>query len=252
MSWAQSLFVKTDITLETAAVRLVLSFIAGGLIGLEREASRQTAGLRTHVLVCVAAALVMLVSAFGFADILDKDHVALDPSRIAAQVVSDIGFLGAVAVLRLGNSIKGITTAASIWAAAAVGLAIGAGLFVPAAMAVGLILVALVALEAIERRFFPAERIKTINLFFTNTTVDTKKVLRIATGYGIGEHLAGCWRWSPRHSRHPRRHRDKRAPKNRAPATARVSAKICRPSGSCRPHESSKRHCAASLGGRMD
>ena len=185
MSWAQSLFVKTDITLETAAVRLVLSFIAGGLIGLEREASRQTAGLRTHVLVCVAAALVMLVSAFGFADILDKDHVALDPSRIAAQVVSGIGFLGAAAVLRLGNSIKGITTAASIWAAAAVGLAIGAGLFVPAAMAVGLILVALVALEAIERRFFPAERIKTINLFFTNTTVDTKKVLRIATGYGI-------------------------------------------------------------------
>jgi putative Mg2+ transporter-C (MgtC) family protein len=185
MSWINSLFMKTDVTFETAAIRLALSFIAGGLIGLEREMTRQTAGLRTHILVSVGATLIMLVSAFGFADILGKDNVVLDPSRVAAQVVSGIGFLGAAAVLRLGNNIKGITTAASIWAAAAVGLAIGAGLFLPAAIAVGLILVALVLLEALEHRFFPAERIKTINLFFTNTSVDTKKILRIAAAYAI-------------------------------------------------------------------
>ncbi len=185
MSWAQSLFMKTDVTLETAIIRLVLSFIAGGLIGLEREIGRQPAGLRTHILVSVGATLIMLVSAFGFADILGRSNVALDPSRVAAQVVSGIGFLGAAAVLRLGNNIKGITTAASIWAASAVGLAIGAGLFAPAAIAVGLILVALVFLETLERRFFPAERIKTINLFFADTAVDTKRVLRIAGDYGI-------------------------------------------------------------------
>jgi putative Mg2+ transporter-C (MgtC) family protein len=176
---------KTDIPLEMAAIRLVMSFVAGGLIGLEREMSRQTAGLRTHILVCVGATLIMLVSTFGFADILGRSNVGLDPSRIAAQVVSGIGFLGAAAVLRLGNNIKGITTAASIWAAAAVGLAIGAGLFVPSAIAVGLILISLVVLGAFERRFFPAERIKTINLYFSDASVDTKRILRIAADYGI-------------------------------------------------------------------
>jgi putative Mg2+ transporter-C (MgtC) family protein len=185
MSWVNSLFTKTDIPLEMASVRLVLSFIAGGLIGLEREMSRQTAGLRTHILVCVGATLIMLVSTFGFADILGRDNVGLDPSRIAAQVVSGIGFLGAAAVLRLGSNIKGITTAASIWAAAAVGLAIGAGLFIPSAIAVGLILISLVILGAFERRFFPAERIKTINLYFSDTSVDTKRILRVAADYGI-------------------------------------------------------------------
>lgn len=180
-----TLFQETDIALRTALIRLVLSFVAGGLIGLERERSRQTAGLRTHILVCLGSALIMIVSAFGFRDILGREAVGLDPSRIAAQVVSGIGFLGAAAVIRLGSGLKGITTAASIWAAAAVGLAIGAGLFGPAAIAVALILTALVALDAFERRFFPAERFKTINLFFTNTSVDTKRIQRIAKDYAI-------------------------------------------------------------------
>jgi len=108
-----------------------------------------------------------------------------DPGRIAAQVVSGIGFLGAGAILKLGNNVKGLTTAASIWVVAGIGLAIGAGLYFPSLIALVFILFTLVALDYLEKYIFPPERIKAIHLFFSGTSVDTKKIRKILGGYKI-------------------------------------------------------------------
>jgi putative Mg2+ transporter-C (MgtC) family protein len=139
--------------------RLVIATMLGGLVGLERERLDRAAGLRTHALVAVAACLVMLVSAFGFADAVTADHtVILDPSRVAAQVVSGIGFLGAGTIIFRKNAVRGLTTAASIWAVAGLGLAVGGGLY-PAAIATTiLILIVLVGLRPLEGRLFAHKR----------------------------------------------------------------------------------------------
>ncbi|MEJ5190181.1 MAG: MgtC/SapB family protein, partial [Breznakiellaceae bacterium] len=118
---------ELDITL-----RLALSFIAGGIVGFERTSRHQVAGLRTHILICVGSTLLMLLSLW-----IPEQFLGLksgDPGRIAAQVVSGIGFLGAGAIMRLGNNVKGLTTAASLWLIAAVGLALGAGFYLAAGL----------------------------------------------------------------------------------------------------------------------
>ena len=138
--------------------RLAGAALLGSAIGFERERAARAAGLRTHMLVCVGSALVMIVSAFGFADVLGTPHVDLDPSRIAAQVVSGIGFLGAGAIILRKDSVRGLTTAASIWATAAIGLASGAGLYVAAAASTVIILVILAGLKPIEARYDAARR----------------------------------------------------------------------------------------------
>lgn len=107
---------------------LALALVLSTLIGLEREAGAKSAGLRTHVLVGVGAAVFMLISKYGFADLLGIDHVTLDPSRVAAQIVSGIGFIGAGLIFVRQDAVRGLTTAATIWLAAAVGSAAGAGL----------------------------------------------------------------------------------------------------------------------------
>ena len=133
--------------------RLILAAVLGSVIGFERERLAWAAGLRTHMLVCVGAALVMIVSAFAFADILGTPNVVLDPSRIAAQVVSGIGFLGAGAILLRGEVVRGLTTAASLWAVAAIGLAVGGGLYTAAIAATIIILAILAGVKPIERRY---------------------------------------------------------------------------------------------------
>jgi putative Mg2+ transporter-C (MgtC) family protein len=107
---------------------LLLAFVLATLVGVEREAGAKSAGLRTHALVGVGSAVFMLVSKYGFADLLVLDHVALDPSRIAAQVVSGIGFLGGGLIFVRQDLVRGLTTAATVWLVAAVGMACGAGL----------------------------------------------------------------------------------------------------------------------------
>ncbi|GAA0828733.1 MgtC/SapB family protein [Streptosporangium amethystogenes] len=107
---------------------LALAFVLSAAIGLEREIRQKSAGLRTHTLVGFAAALIMLVSKHGFADVLGE-HVSLDPSRVAAQIVSGIGFIGAGLIFVRGDAVRGLTTAAAIWLTAAVGMAAGAGLW---------------------------------------------------------------------------------------------------------------------------
>lgn len=135
-------------------IRLVLAAFLGSLIGFERELKNWAAGLRTHMLVCVGSALVMIVSAFGFEDVLLNERVLLDPSRVAAQVVSGIGFLGAGSILLWHNKvIRGLTTAASLWATAAVGLAVGGGLYFSALVTTIIVLIILAGLKPLEYRF---------------------------------------------------------------------------------------------------
>ena len=130
-------------------LRLVVSAILSGLIGIERELHGCAAGLRTHILVCVGATLFMITSILIAAS---YGHVGeADPSRIAAGVVTGIGFLGAGAIIRYGASIRGLTTAASIWAVAAVGLAVGAGMYEAASIA-SVVVLAVLILSRLEER----------------------------------------------------------------------------------------------------
>jgi putative Mg2+ transporter-C (MgtC) family protein len=144
--------------------RLVLAVVLGSVVGLERERLDWAAGLRTHMMVCLGAALFMIVSSFGFMDVLGHSNVSLDPSRVAAQVVSGIGFLGAGTIMFRRDAILGLTTAASLWAIAAVGLAVGGGMYVSAFFATFLILVILAVIKPIERRIFHGRRPRSLNL----------------------------------------------------------------------------------------
>ncbi|QKJ87237.1 MgtC/SapB family protein [Paramixta manurensis] len=110
-------------------LRIALAGVLGGLIGLERQMRAKEAGLRTHILVGIGSAMFMIVSKYGFDDILNQTHIGLDPSRIAAQVVSGMGFLGAGTIIIQKQMVKGLTTAAGLWVTAAIGLVIGSGLY---------------------------------------------------------------------------------------------------------------------------
>jgi putative Mg2+ transporter-C (MgtC) family protein len=136
-------------------LRLVVAGVLGALVGLERERLEWAAGMRTHALVSLGSALFMVVSIFGFSDILDEPHVILDPSRVAAQVASGIGFIGAGTIIFRREIVKGLTTAASIWAVAAVGLAVGGGMFLAAVSATLLALALLVLARPVKQRLFP-------------------------------------------------------------------------------------------------
>lgn len=146
-------------------IRLGVAAALGAAIGWEREWGDRAAGLRTHALVSMGAALIMLVSSYGFASVVTADRtVVLDPSRVAAQVVSGIGFLGAGTIIVRRSAVRGLTTAASIWVVAGIGLACGAGLFAAAAAATALGLLILGGLKPVERRIFPHKRLTAIAL----------------------------------------------------------------------------------------
>lgn len=138
-------------TLAVEAILLTCSFVLSAVIGVEREIRQKSAGTRTHILVGMGSALFTLVSAYGFAHLLG-DEVILDPSRIAAQIVSGIGFIGAGVIFVRQNIISGLTTAASIWVTAAVGMACGAGMPVIAALTVVLYLLAVTVVSWLTRR----------------------------------------------------------------------------------------------------
>jgi len=112
----------------TQVAELLIAFGLSSVVGLEREFRGKSAGLRTQTIVGTAAALFVLVSKYGFGDVLAAGHVVLDPSRVAAQVVSGVGFLGAGLIITRRGAIRGLTTAASVWETAAIGMAAGAGL----------------------------------------------------------------------------------------------------------------------------
>jgi len=139
---------------DEALLRLSLAAVLGGLIGIERELREREAGLRTHLLVSLGSALFTIVSAYGFHAFLASGQsvVRADPTRIAAQIVTGIGFLGAGAIIRQGLSVRGLTTAATLWVVAAVGMACGAGYYSAAALSTALVLLALYPLRIIAYR----------------------------------------------------------------------------------------------------
>jgi putative Mg2+ transporter-C (MgtC) family protein len=150
--------------------RLALAAVLGAAIGFERELREREAGLRTHLLVCLGAALFTIVSAYGFHEFLTSGGavVRTDPTRIAAQIVTGIGFLGAGAIIRQGISVRGLTTAATLWVAAAIGMAAGAGYYSGAVLGTVLTLVALGPLRLLAypvfERMRPEERSVVVQL----------------------------------------------------------------------------------------
>lgn len=145
-------------------IRLVLALLLGGLIGFEREVSSHAAGLRTHILVCVGSALVMLLSMYGFSAFVNEVNVRIDPSRLAAQVISGIGFLGAGTIMFNGRSITGLTTAASLWVVAGIGLAIGAGFYYAAILVCLMVLISLWILNKVEHRYFNGKKVRILKI----------------------------------------------------------------------------------------
>jgi putative Mg2+ transporter-C (MgtC) family protein len=150
--------------------RLTLAAVLGGAIGFERELRDREAGLRTHLLVCLGSALFTIVSAYGFREFLTSGDqvIRADPTRIAAQIVTGIGFLGAGAIIRQGLSVRGLTTAATLWVAAAIGIAAGAGYYSGAVLGTVVTIFALwplrIAAHWVFERLRPEERTIVVDL----------------------------------------------------------------------------------------
>ena len=135
-------------------MRICLATVLGAIVGIERERSERAAGLRTHAMVALGAAIFMLASAYGFKDVLGTPVVELDPSRVAAQIVTGIGFLGAGAIIFQHEMVRGLTTAASIWVVAAIGMAVSGGMYTLSIAGTGLTLIVLSLLKKMENRWF--------------------------------------------------------------------------------------------------
>lgn len=168
---------ESRITFDTGVFKLLLCMIAGGLIGLNRQWHKEAAGFRTHILICVGSGLLMILSVYIPQTYMDLKNG--DPGRIAAQVVVGIGFLGAGAIIRLGNNVKGLTTAASIWLISAIGLTIGAGLYVISFITIAIAMFTLIVLEQFEKKFFPKEIIKTLSVGFENHHLNSEHIKQI-------------------------------------------------------------------------
>jgi putative Mg2+ transporter-C (MgtC) family protein len=145
-----------DLSAGEIVIRVVLAAVLGGAIGAEREIREREAGLRTHLLVSVGAALFTLVSAYAWEDFTfsAQEGVTFDPTRISAQIVTGIGFLGAGAIIRQGLSVRGLTTAATLWVVAAIGLASGAGYYWAAVVTTALVLLTLWPLRIVAYELF--------------------------------------------------------------------------------------------------
>ncbi len=161
---------EQEINQLTIIFRIVVSFLFSLVIGLEREYHKQPAGLRTHVLISIGATTLMLLSIY-----IPQVHTNFlngDPGRIAAQVVSGMGFLGAGAIMRFGANVKGLTTAASLWVVAAIGLAIGAGMVFTAFIGLIVVIFVLIVLDLFEKKVFLNRMLKTLILEFSSKDVN--------------------------------------------------------------------------------
>ena len=150
--------------------RILIAGICGGLIGYERNNRLKEAGIRTHLIVALAAALIMVVSKYGFSDVTTLKGVALDPSRIAAQIVTGVGFLGAGMIFVRNQTISGLTTAAGLWASACMGLAIGAGFYECVILAFLLMFLCIRLLPYLEN--YMVERARNMNLYIEYASFD--------------------------------------------------------------------------------
>jgi putative Mg2+ transporter-C (MgtC) family protein len=165
---------------------LGLALLLSAAVGVEREIRQKSAGLRTHTLVGVGAALFMLISKYGFTDVLVPRQVVLDPSRVAAQIVSGIGFLGAGLIFVRRDSVRGLTTAAGIWVTAAIGSAAGAGLPVLAALTAGVYFLVALGFPVVTRRLpRSATAISAIQIRYPDGHGILRDILAEATRFGF-------------------------------------------------------------------
>jgi putative Mg2+ transporter-C (MgtC) family protein len=178
---AEKMFETGNVTLD-CLIRIAFSVICGIVLGYERKTRQQPVGMRTLILICVSCSLMGYVSMFQ-AQI--PGMVKGDPTRIAAGVISGIGFLGGGAIMRQGMNIKGLTSAAIIWTTAALGLAIGAGLYIVAMITLVICLVSLLWLEKVEGRLFPAEHVKVLRLVFEGPKVKVNLIKKIMAECGL-------------------------------------------------------------------
>lgn len=158
-------------------IRLAAATLLGSIVGLERQKHEWAAGLRTHMLVCLGSALVMIVSTYGFQDVVGHNGISLDPSRVAAQVVSGIGFLGAGTILFLRQEVvRGLTTAAGLWTVAAIGLACGGGLYLAAAITTAIVYIILAFIKPLETRFINKDRFNGFKLVLERKQVSLEDI----------------------------------------------------------------------------
>ena len=165
MEWIENLIEQindNDINLASSLFKLVLSFVLGAVVGSERRHKGQTAGMRTFALITMGACLAMLLSIYIPQTYLDLKNG--DPERIAAQVISGIGFLGAGAIIQMKGSVRGLTTAAGMWVSACIGLTVGAGLYVISVVACLLILFVLLFLEYLEKKLLRSSEQKIVRM----------------------------------------------------------------------------------------
>lgn len=159
--------------------RLFMAALMGGLIGWERELNHSPAGFRTHILVSVGSALIMLISIYGFSDFVNLPHFTFDPSRISAQVVSGIGFLGAGTILRHGVTVSGLTTAASLWVVAAVGLSSGAGYYFPALITTLIVFIGLIIRRWLDRMFWHKRTRAVLEVWTDNDVTRLSEMVKV-------------------------------------------------------------------------
>ena len=165
------------------ALRLFVAGAMGVLIGLEREYRAKEAGYRTHFLVALGSALMMIVSQYGFMEVLKTDLIRLDPSRIAAQVVSGIGFIGAGTIILQKQIVRGLTTAAGIWATSGIGLAVGAGMYAVGISATLLVLLGLGTLSY----FFKSIGLR--NMMIDFSTDDKEAIKRVSKKFNTRNYV---------------------------------------------------------------
>lgn len=159
-----------------SVIKLLIAVACGFLLGLERKAHNHGLGILTLVLICVSSALLSLLSSYMATKELFAPIGRGDPTRIAAGVISGIGFLGGGAIMKTGLNIRGLTSAAVIWTSASLGLAVGAGLYIEVGVTLFLALLFLMSLEKLEYKWFPAAKSKTIHLCYEGDSINLKKI----------------------------------------------------------------------------
>ncbi len=182
-TWLHEALYSTEINTTTATFRLLVSFLIGGIVGLERRWRLQPAGFRTHILICLGATLLMMLSIYIPQEYVDFKNG--DPGRIAAQIITGIGFLGAGAIIKIGSNVRGLTTAASIWLISAIGMGVGAGLYIISGIAAFLMLMALIVLERFEKRIIPDRITKVLSVITESRAVTSDSILAILKSYPL-------------------------------------------------------------------
>lgn len=173
-----------SVTITSAALKLLLSMILGAMVGLERRHKGQIAGMRTFALICMGATLAMLVSIYIPERLFGWTENG-DPGRIAAQVISGIGFLGAGAIIQMKGSVRGLTTAAGMWMTASIGLAVGAGMYWVAVIASVLIILVLTLLELCEKKLFRGKEQKIVRLKVNYIVTDASPFRQFFINYHV-------------------------------------------------------------------